>query len=183
MDETRIEARKSQMERIAHRQRNRDRHEPGAFEICKTDVLWTLLYFVLHSSFLSNQSSRFGLFVLAFIYFWLSRVCLAARELSLVLVCRPLIMVASLVAEHGLRVRASAVAAHGLESRGSVAVAHRLVASQHVGGSSQTRDQTRVPCIDRWILNYWITREVPRVPVFTSFFSLLILQQGKEEEI
>ena len=144
---------------------------------------WTLLYFVLHSSFLSNQSSRFGLFVLAFIYFWLSWVCLAARELSLVLVCRLLIMVASLVAEHGLRVRASAVAAHGLESRGSVAVAHRLVASQHVGGSSQTRDQTRVPCIDRWILNYWITREVPRVPVFTSFFSLLILQQGKEEEI
>ena len=106
-----------------------------------------------------------------------------SRGYTLVVVCRLLIMVASLVAEHGLRVRASAVAAHGLESRGSVAVAHRLVASQHVGGSSQTRDQTRVPCIDRWILNYWITREVPRVPVFTSFFSLLILQQGKEEEI
>lgn len=66
MNETRIEARKSQMERIAHRQRNRDRHEPGAFEICKTDVLWTLLYFILRSPFLSNQSSRFGLFVFNF---------------------------------------------------------------------------------------------------------------------
>ena len=26
--------------------------------------------------------------------------------------------------------------------------------------SSQARDWTRVPCIGRWILNYWITREV-----------------------
>ena len=34
-----------------------------------------------------------------------------------------------------------------------------LVASQHVQ-SSQTRDQTRVPCIDRWILNQWTTRKV-----------------------
>ena len=24
-----------------------------------------------------------------------------------------------------------------------------------------TKDQTRVPCIERWILNYWTTREVP----------------------
>ena len=32
----------------------------------------------------------------------------------------------------------------------------RLVALQHVG-SSQTRNQTRVPCIGRRILNYWST--------------------------
>ena len=34
-----------------------------------------------------------------------------------------------------------------------------LVALQHVG-SSQTRDQTGVPCIGRWILNHWTTRQV-----------------------
>ena len=27
--------------------------------------------------------------------------------------------------------------------------------------SSPTRDQTHVPCIGRWMLNYWTTREVP----------------------
>ena len=30
------------------------------------------------------------------------------------------------------------------------------------GLSSLTRDQTRVPCITRWILNHWTTREVPQ---------------------
>ena len=34
-----------------------------------------------------------------------------------------------------------------------------LVAPRHVG-SSQTRAQTRVPCIGRWILNHCATREV-----------------------
>ena len=34
-----------------------------------------------------------------------------------------------------------------------------LIALQHVE-SSLTRDQTHVPCIGRWILNYWATREV-----------------------
>ena len=27
--------------------------------------------------------------------------------------------------------------------------------------SSQTRDETCLPCIGRWILNHWTTREVP----------------------
>ena len=36
---------------------------------------------------------------------------------------------------------------------------HRgLVAPRHVG-SSWTRDQTHVPCIGRWILHHWATRE------------------------
>ena len=35
-----------------------------------------------------------------------------------------------------------------------------LVASWHML-SSQTKDQTRVPCTGRQILNHWITREVP----------------------
>ena len=33
-----------------------------------------------------------------------------------------------------------------------------LAALCHVG-SSQARDQTCVPCIARWILNHWTTRE------------------------
>ena len=39
-----------------------------------------------------------------------------------------------------------------------------LVALRQVG-SSRTRDQTRVPCIGRWILNHCATREVPIPPL------------------
>ena len=50
-------------------------------------------------------------------------------------------------------VRASAIVAPGLQSTGSVVVGggRGLVAPRHAG-SSQTRDQTRVFCIGRWIL-------------------------------
>ena len=37
-----------------------------------------------------------------------------------------------------------------------------LVAPRHMG-SSQTRAQTRVPCIGRGVLNHYATREVPHV--------------------
>ena len=30
-------------------------------------------------------------------------------------------------------------------------------------GSFQTRDRTTVPCIARWILNHWTTREAPNL--------------------
>ena len=36
-----------------------------------------------------------------------------------------------------------------------------LVASQFVGSCSQTRDQTCIPYVGRWILNHWTTSEVP----------------------
>ena len=48
-----------------------------------------------------------------------------------------------------------------------------LVAPWHVG-SSQTRDQTLVPCIGRQILNHWTTREFPVMFIF--YFSLRINQ-------
>ena len=56
-----------------------------------------------------------------------------------------------------------------------------LVALWHVG-SSRTRDGTHVPCIDRWILNPWITREVPirtflkvhSIKYFPKFFRQLL---------
>ena len=37
---------------------------------------------------------------------------------------------------------------------------HRLSHPLHGNLSSWTRDQTRIPCIGRWILNHWVTREV-----------------------
>ena len=51
-----------------------------------------------------------------------------------------------------------------------------LVAPRHVG-SSQTRDQTCVPCIGRWILNYWTTKEVPLIVVLICI-SLIISSFG-----
>ena len=64
---------------------------------------------------------------------------------SLVVVCRLLFAVASFVAE-------------GLGHGDSVVWRLGLVAPRHVG-FSRTRDQTVVPCIDRWILIHWTTRE------------------------
>ena len=58
----------------------------------------------------------------------------------------PLIIAASLVAEHRLQTRRLSITG--------------LVAPRHVG-SSQTRARTRVPCIGRQILNHYATREVP----------------------
>ena len=35
--------------------------------------------------------------------------------------------------------------------------------------SSLTRDRSHIPCIGRWILNHWITREVPRAKLYPGF--------------
>ena len=45
-----------------------------------------------------------------------------------------------------------------------------LLTPFHVG-SSWTRDRTHVPCIGRWILNHWTTREVPSLQFFVLKFS------------
>ena len=66
----------------------------------------------------------------------------------------PLTIAASLVVEHRLQMRR-------LSSCGSQAFAPRHV------GSSQTRAQTRVPCIGRQILNHCATREA-RVFLFLT---------------
>ena len=73
-----------------------------------------------------------------------------------------------------------------------VAVAYRPSCSVHVG-ASPTRDQTSVPCIARWILNYWTTREASHfivdrhlgffqfspimTPVFKKFFLEYLLKK------
>ena len=36
--------------------------------------------------------------------------------------------------------------------------------------SSLTRDQSCIPCIGRWILHHWITREVPKIIIFPNLF-------------
>ena len=64
---------------------------------------------------------------------------------------------------------------HGLQELqhvGSGVVAHGFVALRHVG-SSWTRDPTGVPCIAKWTLSHWATREAPemisRIPSLLSY--------------
>ena len=83
-----------------------------------------------------------------------------------VAVHRLLIVVASPVAEHRLQARGLQqlwLAGPRVQAQQLWHVA--LVALQHVG-SFQTRDQTRVPCNGRWILNHCTTREVPGSSIF-----------------
>ena len=88
------------------------------------------------------------------------------RGLLFIVVCRLLIAVASLVAEHRLQARGLSSCgtwAQQLWHTGSRAQAQQLclmslVAPWHVG-SSQTRDRTHVPCIGRRIPNHCGTRE------------------------
>ena len=49
-----------------------------------------------------TKKIRVFFYIYLFIYFWLYRVFIATCGFSLVAVCRLLIVVASLVAEHGL---------------------------------------------------------------------------------
>ena len=111
-----------------------------------------------------------------FFFFWLHWVFVAARGLFsscseqglLLEVCKPLTVVASPVAEHGLQAR-------GLQQlwlAGSRAQAQQLwrtgLVAPWLVGSSRTRARTRVPCIGRRILNHCAIREVP------TFFFLIV---------
>ena len=119
---------------------------------------------------------NYCLFIL-FIYFWLLwvfRCCAWAfsscseQGLLFIAVRELLIAVASLVAEHRLQTRrlsSCGMWAQQLWLVGSRAQAQQLwctgLVAQRPVGSSQTRAQTCVPCIGRWILNHCATREVP----------------------
>ena len=83
-----------------------------------------------------------------FFFFWLCWFGFAACGLSLVAVYRLLTAVATLVAEHKLL------------STGSVLALLRLVVPRHMV-SLQTRDQTCVQRIGRWMFYHWTIREVP----------------------
>ena len=97
-------------------------------------------------------------FNILFISFCLCWVFIAACRLSLLVVSWGY----SLVATLSLLVAVASLAAQALGLRLSSCSTQHLVASWHVG-SSQTRDQTCGPCIGRWILNHWTSREVPGV--------------------
>ena len=43
--------------------------------------------------------------------------------------------------------------------------------------SSLTRDQTCVPCIGKWILNHWTTREVPHSLLQWNIFSICLKER------
>ena len=91
-------------------------------------------------------------------YFWLHWILVAMHGLPLavlsrgslpfVVVCGRFIAASSLAVQHRLQ----GVWDKQLWQRG-------LVALLNVG-SSQTRDQTLVPYIGKWIVNHWTTREV-----------------------
>ena len=84
---------------------------------------------------------------------WLSLVA-ASRGCSLVAVHELLTGVSSLVSEHGFQ--------SGEGGWGLHVVALWLSCPKALWGlSSQTRDQTCISCISRWMLNHWTTREVP----------------------
>ena len=91
-----------------------------------------------------------------FIYFWLYRLFVVARGLSLVVVWGEILFSCRALSHcDGLsccREQALGTPVQWLQHIG-------LVALQHVE-SSQIRDRTCVLWIDRWILNHWTTREV-----------------------
>ena len=70
-----------------------------------------------------------------------------------------LVVVASLIVEHGLWEQGPRVVARGSGAQAQYLWCTGLVALWHVG-SSPTRDQTCVSCIGMWILIHCVTREV-----------------------
>ena len=71
-------------------------------------------------------------------------------------VCGLLIVVASLVAEHGLWGEQASVAA----ASGAQWLWHMAIAAPRPVGSSWTRDRTPASCIGRWTLIHCATRDV-----------------------
>ena len=99
------------------------------------------------------MSLKYFFFLIVFIYyFWLCLGFVATHGLLLVAVHGLLIVMASLVAEHRLK-------APGLQQ-----LMYAGLAASRYAKSSQTKDQTSVLCIARWILNHWTTREVLKYP-------------------
>ena len=81
-----------------------------------------------------------------------------------------------------LLLQSTSFRAHTLQSLGrvgSVVAAHGLRCSL-VCGIFQTRGRTHVPCIGRWTLNHWSTREVSLVQFKSSWLFKLIIFPTKE---
>ena len=72
-----------------------------------------------------------------------------------------LFVAASLVVEHGALGRVSSVAVAPRSRALAQYLRHTGLAVPPQVGSFQTRNRTRVSCIDRQIVHYWATKEVP----------------------
>ena len=79
--------------------------------------------------------------------------------LLFIVLCRLLIVVASLAVVHRLQAHGLSTWAHRPQSQAQQLWPTNLVAQQHVE-SSWSRDQTHVPCIGRQILIHFTTRKV-----------------------
>ena len=107
-------------------------------------------------------------FVLFFnFFFWLCWVFVAVHRLSLVVASGGYSLLHCmgfslrwLVLLQSIGSRCAGFSSCGMQAQLWLLWPSGLVAPQHVG-SSRTRGQTRVPCIGRWILNHYATREVP----------------------
>ena len=134
-----------------------------------------------------NGKSQYIVGIFLFIYLWLLWVFVAERGLSLVAVnegysssrCSVFSLWWLLLLQSGVSKLA------GFSSCGTWSPDLQLtclVTSQHVG-SSHTREQTHDPCIGRWILNPWTTREVLLVYFGEDLVRLTwIIHINKEEE-
>ena len=140
------------------REQDREKHS----DKCKLLVMFQFL------SWMVASWAVYFIFIYLFfkIYFWLHWVFVAACRLSLVVSMGFSLWWLLLLRSTGSRCTGFSSCgtwAQQLWLRGSRAQAQQLwltglVALQHVG-SSQTRAQTRVPCIGRRILNRCATRE------------------------
>ena len=93
--------------------------------------IFLLVFFFFNIDLFAGSSLLHGLSLVA-----------ASGEYSLVPVCGLLVMLA-----------------RGLQSAGSVVLVHRL-SSSPAGKVFPDRWSNPCPCVGRWILNHWITREV-----------------------
>ena len=106
-----------------------------------------------------------------FIYFWLWWVIIAVPGLSLVAVNGSYSLVAAcqfLVVEHSSRHSGFSSCSTWAQQLWHTS----LDVPKHVG-SSQTKDQTSVPYIARWILNHWTTREAPQSLFYNFKWSII----------
>ena len=103
--------------------------------------------FISNAQKINGNDSFFFRFFKKFIYLWLCWVVIAVAGFSL----RWLLLL------HSMRSRRTG-----------------LVALWH-GGSSGSRARNPVPCIGRWILNHWATREVLIQFLFNCKFCILSL--------
>ena len=113
-----------------------------SFATCNV-LSWTLFSILLHFlNFFFSKKNRCFIYLF---YFWLCWVFIAGRGLSLVSVSGGLLASCCVWASHCGSF--SCWEAHGLSCPMPC-------------GISWTREWPHVPCIGKWILNHWATREV-----------------------